>query len=230
MTAHRNNYGIVISVLVHMLILAIPVSIVVTRNFKEVELFIIDERPIVPEVKKIVKEPQKKEASTPVVKEQPVKEVVEPIVKDVEDAPSKISEVIEPVGESHNEKAITIQPAAVFQMPKTIESPTPAVKPVPVEDVEFGSATGPAFKHKEMPVYPPMARRLGKEGRVLLRLTIDENGKLLNVEVLEGAGFGFTEAAVEAVKKSTFLPAIKDGRSIMSRALLPIKFTLRRAE
>lgn len=230
MKARRNNYGIVISVLVHMLILAIPVSVAVSRHFKEVELFFIDERFIEPEIKKIVKESQKKAISTPVVKEQPVKEVVEPIVKDVEDAPSKTSEVIEPVRESHNEKAITIQPALVLSMPKTIESLQPAVKPRAYEDVEFGSATGPSFKHREMPVYPPMARRLGKEGRILLRLTIDEDGKLLNVEVLEGAGFGFTEAAVEAVKKSTFLPAVKDGRSVMSTALLPIKFTLRRAE
>jgi len=95
----------------------------------------------------------------------------------------------------------------------------------PIE-TRFGASIAPAFLHREMPRYPMMARRFGKEGKVVVRLTIDENGNLLNVEVLEKAGFGFTEAAVEAVKRSTFLPAKKDGKTIASRALLPIRFQL----
>jgi TonB family protein len=95
-------------------------------------------------------------------------------------------------------------------------------------ETRFGATIAPAFLHREMPVYPMFARKLGKEGKVVLRLTIDEKGNLLNVEVLEKAGYGFTEAAVEAVKKSTFLPAKKDGKRIASRALLPIRFQLER--
>jgi protein TonB len=79
-----------------------------------------------------------------------------------------------------------------------------------------------------MPVYPMIARRFGREGKVVLKLTIDKDGNLLNVEVIDRAGYGFTEAAVEAVKKSTFLPAKKDGKPIASRALLPIRFQLER--
>ena len=45
---------------------------------------------------------------------------------------------------------------------------------------------------------------MGREGKVVLRLTIDEIGKLQQVEVVESSGFEFTRAAVEAVKKSTF--------------------------
>ena len=73
-----------------------------------------------------------------------------------------------------------------------------------------------------------IARRLGKEGGVVLRLTLDERGNLLNVEVVKNAGYGFTKAAVEAVKRSTFLPAKKDGRTIVSRAILSIRFMFRR--
>ncbi len=97
----------------------------------------------------------------------------------------------------------------------------------PIETI-FGASIAPAFLHKEMPVYPMMARRLGREGKVLLRLTVDERGYLLKVEVIEKAGYGFTEAAVEAVKKSTFLPAKKEGRPVASRVFLPIKFQLER--
>ena len=95
-------------------------------------------------------------------------------------------------------------------------------------ETRFGESVAPAFLHREMPVYPMMARRLGRGGKVMLKLTIDEEGNLLDVKVVDKAGYGFTEAAVEAVKKSTFLPAKKDGKPIASRALLPIRFQLER--
>jgi protein TonB len=98
----------------------------------------------------------------------------------------------------------------------------------PIE-TRFGESVAPAFLHREMPVYPMMARKLGKEGKVVLKLTIDEYGNLLKVEVIDGAGYGFTEAAVEAVKKSTFQPAKKEGKPVASRALLPIRFRLERS-
>jgi len=95
-------------------------------------------------------------------------------------------------------------------------------------ETKFGASVAPAFLHREMPVYPMIARKLAKEGKVVLKLTIDENGNLSDVEVIDKASYGFTEAAVEAVKKSTFLPAKKDGKPIASRALLPIRFRLER--
>ncbi len=50
-------------------------------------------------------------------------------------------------------------------------------------------------------MYPMMARKLGREGRVMLKLTIDEKGNLSDIEAIDKAGYGFTEAAVEAIKK-----------------------------
>lgn len=95
-----------------------------------------------------------------------------------------------------------------------------------VDNVSVGSVFGPSFAHREIPIYPFVARRMNKEGKVLLRLTIDELGKLLKVEVIEGADFGFTEAAIEAVKQSTYRPAKKNGRAVISRAILPVSFEL----
>ncbi|MCX8034489.1 MAG: energy transducer TonB [Thermodesulfovibrio sp.] len=96
-----------------------------------------------------------------------------------------------------------------------------------ITDTYFGSMNGPKFIHREIPIYPQIARKLGKEGKVVLRLTINEKGELLNIEIIESAPYGFTESAVEAVKKSKFLPAMKDGHPIASRAILPIKFVLK---
>ncbi len=94
-------------------------------------------------------------------------------------------------------------------------------------DTAFGTINGPKFIYREIPVYPQVARRLGKEGKVVLRLTINEKGELINIEIIESAPYGFTESAIEAVKKSKFLPAMKDGSPVSSRAILPIKFVLK---
>lgn len=89
---------------------------------------------------------------------------------------------------------------------------------------EFGHANGPRFARKVPPRYPAQAKRMGKQGVVVLRLTIDDRGILQGVEILERVGAGLDEEAASAVKASTFHPAMKDGRSIPSRAILHVRF------
>jgi TonB family protein len=96
-----------------------------------------------------------------------------------------------------------------------------------IMETSFGSVGAPAFLHREMPVYPFVARRYGKEGKVVLKLLIDQNGILQNIEVIEPSGFGFTEAAVSAITKSSFTPAYRNGETIASKALLAVRFILR---
>lgn len=198
----KNKLGLIISVFIHILILLLPVSILVSPMLsKEIELFVIgDEKP--PPVKKPELEKKKIEKRA-----------------NVED------KVIEPTIPTESAQAVISAPPSPIVIQEKVYVETKAES----KDIEFGSAEGPRFSYREMPVYPLLARRLGKDGKVVLRLTIDDKGHLLNVEVIEGAGYGFIESAVEAVRKSTFLPAKKQGKPVLSRALLPIKFTLRRA-
>lgn len=93
--------------------------------------------------------------------------------------------------------------------------------------IAFGSADAPKFLHRIVPQYPPAARMRREEGRVVLKLTIDEKGTLMNVEVVESTGADFADAAVDAAKRSRFTPARKNNAPILSVALLPIRFTLR---
>lgn len=94
------------------------------------------------------------------------------------------------------------------------------------DEPAIGGRAAPAFLHRAMPVYPAAARRFGREGTVTLRLTIDGEGGLERVEVVRGAGYGFTEAAIDAVRRSTFSPAARNGRGIPARALLRVRFVL----
>lgn len=94
-------------------------------------------------------------------------------------------------------------------------------------DARFGTADGPGFIRKANPVYPHLARQLGREGTVLLRVTINEKGHPVHVEIMDRAGSGFDEEAVRAVKESSFKPARRDGRPVSCRVLLPIRFVLK---
>lgn len=126
-----------------------------------------------------------------------------------------------------------MEPAAIGSgtraNPGRNESPGGVGKPTaggPVETA-FGAAGAPSFVRRETPLYPIIARRFGKEGKVVLKLFIDEKGRLLNIEVLEGAGYGFLEAAVDAVRKSVFAPAVRNGENVSSKAVLPVRFQLK---
>ncbi|WP_161949035.1 energy transducer TonB [Desulfomicrobium norvegicum] len=93
--------------------------------------------------------------------------------------------------------------------------------------VKFGTPGGPGIVRMAQPRYPHEARRLGKEGIVVLRLALDEAGAVRDVEVLRGVGFGMEEASREAVLLSRFRPATIKGRPVACQVILPIHFKLR---
>ena len=74
--------------------------------------------------------------------------------------------------------------------------------------------------------YPPVARRQGKEGTVILRLYILGNGTIVRMDVVDDPGFGFTEAAIGAFEGLDARPATKNGRPIAVSMLFPVRFSL----
>jgi protein TonB len=95
-----------------------------------------------------------------------------------------------------------------------------------IVDGQFGQGEGPSFVYREMPEYPFAARRLGKEGRVILRITIDAKGKLDDVEVVEASDRIFVDAAVDSMKKSKFLPGKRNGVPWRYRCKVVVRFAL----
>ncbi len=93
--------------------------------------------------------------------------------------------------------------------------------------LQLGSSGAPSFGRRVAPVYPALARRLGREGTVVLKLAIDAEGRLQTVEVVQAASFGFTEAALTAIRQSSYRPALRSGRPVQAQALVTIRFTLR---
>lgn len=91
----------------------------------------------------------------------------------------------------------------------------------------LGASDGPSFLRSVKPVYPDRARRAGREGLVVLRLSIDETGRLAEARVVNGAGYGFDEAALAAARASSYRPALRDGRGVASDVRFSVRFTLR---
>ena len=99
-----------------------------------------------------------------------------------------------------------------------------------LDGVSFESEPGvvrPQYKFKVEPKYPEVASKAGKEGQVILQATIDENGIPKNIVPITDIGFGFEEAAIAALKKTTFRPATKGGNPISLEVEIPYSFTLK---
>lgn len=81
------------------------------------------------------------------------------------------------------------------------------------------------------PAYPPEAEKAGLEATVSLQLDIDREGKVKNAVVIEPAGNGFDEAAIEAAKKLQFEPARKpDGTAVPARIFYRYSWTSKKVE
>lgn len=87
----------------------------------------------------------------------------------------------------------------------------------------------PKYKTKVDAKYPKRAKEAKKEGKVTLQVTINENGIPQDIVALTKLGFGLEEAAIEALEKSTFHPAMKEGKPISTEVKIPFSFAITNA-
>ena len=75
--------------------------------------------------------------------------------------------------------------------------------------------------------YPDEARRSGWQGRVMLAVSLDADGRPTSVSVVVGSGQGvLDEAARRAVTGWRFRPERVGGNAVPSRVLVPVRFAL----
>ena len=87
------------------------------------------------------------------------------------------------------------------------------------------------YRETPQPHYPDSARREGKEGRVLLRVLVDEEGKSKVIEVNTSSGHDtLDQAATEALKQWRFMPARASGKPVETWVKVPIEFQLSNAK
>ncbi len=76
-------------------------------------------------------------------------------------------------------------------------------------------------------VYPRIAKEAGIEGTVILEVLIGPDGKIAKLKVINSDNAILNEAAISAVKKSTYTPGIQNGNPCACWVSIPIEFNLR---
>lgn len=195
--------GIAVTVGIHAAVLAALLS------YAPVRQTLAELAPIMVSMVQPQAEPQELPKPKPVVK-QPVKKP--------DPKPQPLLAINEP----------TTAPAPMIAPPPT---PQP-VEPVAVQPAPPAPIIPPQFNadylNNPAPQYPPLSRRLGEEGRVMLRVFVDERGLPVRVEMRTSSGHErLDNSAQEAVKQWKFVPARRGDQAVSGWVVVPISFSLR---
>jgi protein TonB len=97
----------------------------------------------------------------------------------------------------------------------------------PVAEAYSAPVFSAAYLNNPPPPYPILARRRGIAGMVVLRAEVSPQGRCIQAKVTKSSGFGpLDEAALEAVKKWRFVPAMRGGEAVSAWVEIPVNFKL----
>jgi len=136
------------------------------------------------------------------------------------------SEVPFPVPKSEPEKKVARSTPKPAPPQKTRSSDKPRSAP------KATGSKGPSLPARVLrryePGYPETARRDKVEGRVMLDVQINSNGRVGSVRVFSSSGSRVLDStAISAVKRWSFSPARKDGKPVSSQVRVPFRFSIR---
>lgn len=115
-------------------------------------------------------------------------------------------------------RSVELQP--VKEQPTMVPAEAPKLAPAPVTVARYDAD----YLNNPAPAYPPLSRRLGEEGQVLVRVQVSADGSVLSVELKKSSGFErLDQAALKAVAKYRFTSI---GQT--SVVVVPIKFNLKK--
>jgi protein TonB len=116
------------------------------------------------------------------------------------------------------------------QAPAPSSTPPPA-SPVPPPAAPAAAATidsAPRLLNSPAPRYPREAQRRGVTGTVMLRVHVGSDGSAEAIDVVQGSGSrDLDRAAVEAVHRWRFAPAMRGGQPVAAAVQVPITFNLK---
>ena len=178
----------------------------------------------------------------PVVIPPPIAQIVQPTTPKKTEPPKTVA----PKPVVH--KAVPLKPPAVKPVERTIEPtqtfepPTPITQPnVPVSNtavpvahaatVNSDKVTAPTasadYLHNPGPEYPDIAMDNGWEGKVLMKVHVQPDGKPDHITVTKSSGQKILDdAAVKTVQKWSFVPAMQGDTPVAGWVIVPITFNI----
>ena len=147
-----------------------------------------------------------------VAKPTPAPEPMPVAIADPTPAPAAPVGVVEP------------QPAAKPVEAPVAAAPAPAAPPAPAIVQPSSDAS---HLNNPKPVYPAVSKRLGEQGKIVLRVLIGADGIPQKVEIKQSSGFErLDRQAVDTVSRWRFVPGKRNGVPEAMWYLQPINFVL----
>ena len=130
----------------------------------------------------------------------------------------------EPVIETTTNEAPA--PAAI-SAPPVDKTPAPPAPPAPAAPAVSQARFDADYLRNPPPPYPPLSRRMGEEGRVILRVSVNPQGSADHVEIRTSSGSQrLDDSALKTVRSWRFIPAKRGDEAVQSFVLVPIIFKL----
>lgn len=109
--------------------------------------------------------------------------------------------------------------------PASPSSAAPQADPPAAPDPGWIAAVGEwVLAHRS---YPEMAKALGRQGTVVLQITVDPNGQVEAVSMLRGSGSESLDQAAQALVRDARLPPLPTGMKLPRQSVtLPIRYKL----
>jgi len=122
-------------------------------------------------------------------------------------------------------------PTAIEAPPAPPAPPAPAPEPAapaaPANSAPRAVGMDEIECSKPQPIYPRQSQRMGETGTTLVRLTIDENGKIVKTSVAKSSGSTrLDDAAINAVQAMRCKPYMLNGRAVSVSPSQPINWQL----
>jgi protein TonB len=165
-----------------------------------------------------------------------------------------IVDLIQPATPTPPPEVITPQPRPVEIKPPPRRQPTPVPQPVLATNAPATAnlieaplvrETAPApptpvavavtqprfdadYLSNPAPAYPPLSRRMGEEGKVVLRVFVEPSGRPSQIELKTSSSSPrLDQAAQEAVWRWKFIPAKRGDDPVAAWVVVPVVFTLK---
>ena len=148
--------------------------------------------------------------------------------------PKPVAKVIQPPRQAAPPSLITAPsdaPSPVVAAPPSPPAPASAPEGIAAGSSAPVAVTPPVFNadylENPSPAYPPLSRRMREQGRVMLRVLVNPNGRADDVQIRSSSGVvRLDEAAQETVRRWKFVPARRGSEAVSAWVLIPISFKL----
>ena len=158
-----------------------------------------------------VQPPPKPVPRQPVVRQQAPRPVAKPDPIEAPNAPMGVAEAV---------------PAPVTETPPTPAAPPAPLSPPAPPRIELPSSNA-GYLNNPKPTYPAISRRLGEQGKVVLRVFIDAEGSPQQIEIRQSSGYErLDQQALDAVRRWRFVPGKRNGVPEAMWNIVPINFVL----